>query len=460
MRRSRSKNILIYLLLILLVCLSIGYAFLTQELTINGTSKVGANSWSIYFDNLVLNSNNVSLSQGDVAVSINQTTLTDVSYTITLQKPGDFYEFTVDVVNGGSIDAMVGTISSKLNNVEIDSTHPLPSYLNYSVTYSDGVEIAPNQLLVHGTSDTYKVRVEYKLDVTTDDLPSESQTLFLNFGVEYVQKDSNAIERPLPIPAPVSFATDSWETVIAAAKSGNTSAYHVGDTKTVELGNNLGTHTIRIANTSTPAECSTNGFSQTACGFVLEFADIITTHRMNSYVNGDTTTIGLNSKGGWEYSDMRAYLNSTTYAYENIDYSTTGIYSSLPEVLRNAIINTTVVSGHGSSDTTNFTTTDKLYLLSTHEVFEDVDGNTNNGIDRYDTAYNNTRQLDYYVGLNITTSSYSGAIKQKSEIYYPWFLRSTHSDAIDGFFFVLDDGVWNVFSANGTIGVSPAFRLG
>ena len=96
----------------------------------------------------------------------------------------------------------------------------------------------------------------------------------------------------------------------------------------------LGTHTLRVANNSTPAECSTEGFSQTACGFVLEFADIITTHRMNPYsqsgsVNGD------GNKGGWEYSEMRTYVN-------------TDIYNSLLTLLKNAIINTTVVSGHGN----------------------------------------------------------------------------------------------------------------
>ncbi|MBR2828720.1 MAG: hypothetical protein IKE70_05765, partial [Bacilli bacterium] len=75
-----------------------------------------------------------------------------------------------------------------------------------------------------------------------------------------------------PAPTPVSFADDSWDTIIANIQTGNTSAYTVGSTKTVDLGS-LGTHTLRVANNSTPAECSTAGFSQTACGFVLEFAD-------------------------------------------------------------------------------------------------------------------------------------------------------------------------------------------
>ena len=155
----------------------------------------------------------------------------------------------------------------------------------------------------------------------------------------------------------------------------------MGDTKTVDMGT-FETHTLRIANTSTPAECSTTGFSQTACGFVLEFADIITTHNMNS--------TGTNV-GGWPATELRAYVNND-------------IYNALPEILRNAIINTTVVSGHGSTaGETNFTSTDKLYLLSTKEVWG-KEGTTNTI--NYDSAEIETRQLDYYSAQNVTTSNY------------------------------------------------------
>ena len=78
------------------------------------------------------------------------------------------------------------------------------------------------------------------------------------------------------------FATDSWSTIIANVKAGYGSEYKVGSTKEVNLGTTYGTHTLRVANTSTPSECSASGFSQTACGFVLEFTDIIAEHNMNS----------------------------------------------------------------------------------------------------------------------------------------------------------------------------------
>ena len=145
---------------------------------------------------------------------------------------------------------------------------------------------------------------------------------------------------------------------------------------------------------------------------------------------------------------MRTYVNND-------------IYNALPSAIKNAIIDTTVVSGHGStSGETNFTSTDKLYLLSTHEVCEDVDGNISSGPDYYDTAYHNTRQLDYYKGLNVTTSNYSSAIKKFGPSTSHWWLRSALSSITYNFTYVTDSGYWSNYLAGITYGVSPAFRIG
>ena len=232
----------------------------------------------------------------------------------------------------------------------------------------------------------------------------------------------------------VSFAEDSWDTIVSAVQAGSTENYHVGDTKEVDMGT-FGTHTIRVANTSTPAECSTAGFSQTACGFVLEFADSITTRKMNSS--------GTNV-GGWPASEMRTYVNSD-------------IYNALPSELKNGIIDTTVVSGHGSSDSANFTSTDKLYLLSTKEVWG-KEGTSN--VVTADTAEAETRQLDYYKAQGVTTSNYSGAKKQYNGSNIGWWLRAAYSSNGTGFYNVYTSGAWSYINAYGSSGVAPAFRIG
>ena len=164
---------------------------------------------------------------------------------------------------------------------------------------------------------------------------------------------------------------------------------------------------------------------------------------MNPYTNGSTN--GDGNKGGWEYSEMRTYVNSD-------------IYNALPTTLKNGIKNTTVVSGHGPNDSANFTTTDKLYLLSTKEVWE-KEGTSN--VINNDTAEAETRQLDYYKNNNVTTSNYSGAIKKNGTSDSRWWLRSACSLTDYTFFDVTSDGGWNykLISYN-TSGVSPAFRIG
>ena len=206
----------------------------------------------------------------------------------------------------------------------------------------------------------------------------------------------------------------------------------------------FGTHTIRISNNSNPAECSTQGFSQTACGFVIEFADIIVLREMNSTILGNGN--GSGNIGGWEYSLIRSFVNSS-------------VYNQIPETLRNAIINTYVVSSHGSNDSSNFTTTDKLYLLSSHEVYEETA--TSNGIDYYDSAYYNTRQLDYYKNNNVTTSSnYDKAIKKLNGVNEVWWLRSSVIHVKDIFLAVGSNGGRYSNGAPFEYGVSPAFRIG
>ena len=386
-------------------------------------------TWDIHWNNVQVTNGSVTGTNVTTPATIDSAKTT-VSYSIKLPKPGDFYEFTVDAVNGGTIDGMIDTISSKLNGTEIST---LPAYLNYTVTYSDGSSLQANQELKASTSETYKVRVEFKKDITNEQLPESIQTLSLQFTVTYRQATDDAVA------VDHSFNGHSWSTIIANVKAGNTSNYNVGDTKTVDMGA-LGTHTLRIANKSTPAECSTTGFSQTACGFILEFADIITTHRMNPYTSGVTTT-GNGNIGGWPASEMRTYVNSD-------------IYNALPTELRNGIINTTVVSGHGLSDSNNFTSTEKLYLLDAKEIYGD------SFTSQYNTAKDSERQLDYYSSQNVTTSNYSGAIKQNNGSNYYWWLRSANTNYSNGFCSVSSNGDWDRYGSSNTIGVSPAFRIG
>ena len=282
----------------------------------------------------------------------------------------------------------------------------------------------------------HNIETNQNLFVGCDNLVGGAGTKKIGSKIEYARIDGGTSNpgyftdiADKDIPAPNSFATDSWKTIIKAVKNNNISKYNVGDTKKITL-DGYGTHTLRIANTSTPSECSTEGFSQTACGFVIEFADIITTHNMN-----DTDT----NVGGWPASNL--------YTFVNVD-----IYNSLSSDLKSGIIDTTVVSGKDNTSSNNYVTNDKLYLLTTAEISKDAHN--------YDIARFATRQLDYYKSIGITKSSYSGAIKKNGSSANAWWLRSAINYITIGFLAVDTTGFWNASTGEKVLGVSPAFRIG
>jgi len=344
-------------------------------------------------------------------------------------KPGWSTTKEVSVKNNGTLDTNYNVIWQSLTNTITNNELVLSATcqrLNASGTVEGTCESIP-QAPISDMTIAKKISIESGIThkYTFTILFKET-----NADQNYNQgKEFNGVLGIEEYKAP-DFATDSWSTIIANVKAGNGSEYAIGSTKEVNLGSTYGTHTLRVANTSTPSECSGTGFSQSACGFVLEFADIITEHAMN-----DTNT----NVGGWPATSMRTFVNND-------------IYNAIPSEIKNAIIDTTVVSGHGREDAENFTSTDKLYLLSTAEVWS-------NG-QSCDTARDNTRQLDYYKNLGTSTSNYSGAIKKSESSAVLWWLRAAYSIYTNNFLTVNDHGGWRSDDAYVTRGVAPAFRLG
>lgn len=242
--------------------------------------------------------------------------------------------------------------------------------------------------------------------------------------------------------SPVSFAADPWETIACNINNGNYSAYSVGDVKEVEIDMNGDStpesYTVRIANMSTPEVCGTAGYSQTACGIVIEFIDIIGQRSMNS-----TST----NEGGWKSSSMATYLNGD-------------FYNKLPPDLQSAIIPTyPIVSGSGPSGVSDIigetdTTKNKIYLLSGREVGFDLD------YDNKKDVTTDTRILDYYATNNTNAARVRGTVSESTS--YWWWLRSADSSRNGCFYSVgsIGDSSTHGYSATNTAGVAPAFRIG
>ena len=390
------------MLIVAILLMSIGFAAISTTLIINGNAKVSENNedFSVIFTAASIDGN-------DVYASVVDETKKTITFTTgELKTLNQTSILTYEVTNNSSnYDANVIVTC-------VPKTGTTAKYTSIKNKLENDATVVKAKETLNGT-----------LTVTLDKVATESVTEEYTCKLEF-----NAVERDTlgsNIPTPISFGSDSWSTIAANVKSGNTSKYNVGDTKEVDLGS-FGTHTVRISNMS---ECTNGESSETACEFVVEFADIITTQKFNS---------SITNVGGWRDSELRTYVNGT-------------IYNALPSELQNVITTTKVISGHGStSGETNFETQDKLYLLNAQEVWN---GNS------YDTSVGTSKQLDYYKNQGVTTSSYAGAIKQYNGRNYSWWLRSAVSTYADTFLSVNIAGGWIRDIANNSNGVSPAFRI-
>ena len=180
-RDRKALYIVLGIVMISVLTLSVVYAALSTTLNINGNAEVSSASWDIHLANVQLNSNSVTTTAPTIT---NSTTAT---FSTTLSKPGDFYEFTIDVVNDGSIDAMIDGVTKTPTLTEAQA-----KYLNYIVEYQNGESINTKQIVSKNSFVRLKVKLEFRKDITASDLPTTSETLNLSFTVNYVQSDDSS----------------------------------------------------------------------------------------------------------------------------------------------------------------------------------------------------------------------------------------------------------------------------
>ncbi len=347
-------------------------------------------------------------------------------------RPGKTITKEVSVKNTGTLDTAYNIVWQELSN-EITNNEMLVSATCQRLNASGVVEgtcnaitesaissniIQKNISIESGITHKYTFTITFK-EISANQNYNQGKKFSGVLGIEEYKSNSAA-----------SIADDSWKTIIEKVKAGHGSDYEVGSTKEIDMGN-YGIHTVRVANTSTPTECSKSNFSQTACGFVLEFTDVIADHTMNDKNK---------SVGGWPASSMYTFVNND-------------IYNALPSELRSAIIDTATVSGHESDTTKIIRSTDKLYLLTSKEIYTDWSSGE-------DTARKLTRTLDYYTAQGVTLSNYSGAIKKNGTSADLWWFRSAYVIYAGSFLCVGKNGYWGYNTALASYGVSPAFRIG
>jgi len=156
-----------------------GYAVLSTSVNISGVSRIkNITIWDIHFENLDVTKGSVEAS---FAPSIDSTK-TSIHYAVDLQNPGDFYEFTVDVKNSGSIDAKLSDMP-KLSGVSNEQS----KYVNFTVSHADDSPIIVGEVTEVGQSRKFKVRIEIDRNVPLAQMPKDKQVLNLSVDIPYEQ---------------------------------------------------------------------------------------------------------------------------------------------------------------------------------------------------------------------------------------------------------------------------------
>ena len=202
MRKSSSfkkRGSLIAIFVLLIAGISFGYAALSTTLTINGKTKISKVGWDIHFFDATVADGSVS---GTAAADIIKADTTKAEWEATLSVPGDYYEFTINVGNFGTIDAKLDTLPTDATKKYIIDT--------MTATYEDGTELTAadrtklDKLLKYTitgtpvdklakangstpTSYALTFRVEFNDDIIGEDLLDKAVKLDYLYELKYVQ---------------------------------------------------------------------------------------------------------------------------------------------------------------------------------------------------------------------------------------------------------------------------------
>lgn len=173
------STIAVIVLAVAVTVMAIGYAGFAQELKVNGSANISSASWNVQFDETSYQE------KGNIAASSKTINGTSVTYSVTLTKPTDTFEFEIDVKNSGTFNAQLSSIMlTKLTEAQA-------KYLTYEVTY-DGTSYSDNTenlavALNSNTSKKLKVKVTYIQPEDPADLPTSTVPIDLGVTLNYDQ---------------------------------------------------------------------------------------------------------------------------------------------------------------------------------------------------------------------------------------------------------------------------------
>ena len=171
----KSKGIIIGVLCAVIVFMSIGFAALSSQLTINGNATI-SDTWNVQITNIEKKEG----STGATATSDPTYTATTANFNVSLKEPGDYAIYTVTVKNTGSLDAVLTQITE--NEGEGGS-----AAIKYTVTPGAGSEQGSTLAKTNGIH-TFDVKVEYLSTAVGANAPEANASKSLSVTLDYNQK--------------------------------------------------------------------------------------------------------------------------------------------------------------------------------------------------------------------------------------------------------------------------------
>lgn len=179
MKQNNKKNFVIIALFVAIVAMGVGYAALTQVLTINGTAGVGDAKWAVEITNIAESDMVGATTKGSLDYDA-----TSATFAVDLAYPGASATYDVTVANNGTIDAVLESISG----VEAANVAE-PVQIQYEVLgVTDGDKLAAKN---GDTVDTQVAKVKVTWVAEGTEVPTGTTSKTATITLNYAQ-DTNA----------------------------------------------------------------------------------------------------------------------------------------------------------------------------------------------------------------------------------------------------------------------------
>ena len=186
MRKSKkSERKTIILLVAVLLFMAVGFAAYSQTLNIGGgtsgtsSKAVFKNAWNVHYKTGTLQESGTA-----TVTPTSSLTATDFTFNVTLNKPGDTYVATWQVINEG-------TVKAKLTDINLSNlTDAQKKYVEYKLTYDSTAYTAStsglsNEIAANGGTKDVTLTITYKSPATQDELPKSDETITINGSLVY-----------------------------------------------------------------------------------------------------------------------------------------------------------------------------------------------------------------------------------------------------------------------------------